>query len=188
MDADPWLIQRNSDWLEGRSSVARGHLVLIVEDSESDLFFLLRAFSASKVSNPIRAIRTGEEAKDYLAGAGKFADRSRFPLPKIVILDMRMPGLDGYELLRWSKSQPKFRDTLFVAVSNFTHLEEINRAYQSGADTFLSKPLDPHDISNLIEGFEQFWQLRGSDDSGGPLFPPGGAASSMEADSAIDPR
>lgn len=157
------LSQRNSDWLEGRISAAIGAPVLIADDSESDIFFLLRAFSASKVRNPVYVVRSGAEAIDYLAGEGKFANRARYPLPKIVFLDLRMPPPDGLEVLRWKEKQKDLPRMLWVAMSNFDVVKTINEAYCAGATTFLTKPLDGADVKNLIDAFDEYWTVNEAD-------------------------
>ena len=146
-------------------SVATGPAVLIADDSESDIFFLLRAFSASRVKNPVYVVRSGAEAIQYLAGEGKFANRARFPMPKIVFLDMKMPPPDGLEVLRWKETQKNFARMLWVAMSNFDVVKTINEAYAAGATTFLTKPLDGADVKNLIEAFDEYWTIN---DTAGP--------------------
>jgi CheY-like chemotaxis protein len=153
------LSQRNTDWLEGRVSVATGPSVLIADDSEADIFFLLRAFSASRVRNPVYVVRSGAEATQYLAGEGKFSNRTRFPLPRIVFLDLKMPPPDGLEVLRWKEKQKELPRMLWVAMSNFDVVKTINEAYAAGATTFLTKPLDGADIKNLIEAFDEYWTI-----------------------------
>ncbi len=154
-----YLSQRNSDWLEGRISAATGAPVLIADDSESDIFFLLRAFSASKVKNPVYVVRSGAEAIQYLAGEGKFANRERFPMPRVVFLDLRMPPPDGLEVLRWKADRTGLPRMLWVAMSNFDVVKTINEAYTAGATTFLAKPLDGADVRNLIQGFDEYWTV-----------------------------
>jgi CheY-like chemotaxis protein len=149
------LNKTNSAWLEGRARDASLPAVLIADDSESDVFFLLRALSTSGVKNPVHVVRSGNEAIDYLAGAGKFSDRERYPLPKIVFLDLKMPYPDGYEVLRW-KNDRRLNGILWVALSNFDGVKTINEAYAAGATTFLTKPLDRDDVLNLIEAFQEF--------------------------------
>lgn len=153
------LSQRNSDWLEGRVSVASGPPVLIADDSESDIFFLLRAFSASRVKNPVYVVRSGAEAIQYLAGEEKFSNRTRFPMPRIVFLDLKMPPPDGLEVLRWKEKQKDFTRMLWVAMSNFDVVKTINEAYAAGATTFLTKPIEGADVKNLIEAFDQYWTI-----------------------------
>ena len=147
--------QINAEWLKSRSA-GFGAPVLIAEDSEADVFFLLRAFAAARLSNPVHVVRNGAEAMDYIAGRGKFADRERFPKPKIVFLDLKMPAPDGFEVLKWKATQ-NLDGILWVAMSNFDGVKTINQAYACGATTFLVKPLDGADIRNLIDAFEDYW-------------------------------
>jgi CheY-like chemotaxis protein len=145
--------------LEGRASAARGDAVLVVDDSESDIFFLLRAFAASKVQNPVQVVRSGAEAIEYIEGTGKFENRNRFPLPKVVFLDLRMPPPNGFDVLNWKRAKKDLPKILWVAMTNFDSPRAINEAYGAGASTFLIKPLDSTDVRNLIEGFNEFWNV-----------------------------
>jgi CheY-like chemotaxis protein len=156
------LTEQNADWLQQRNSESSGACVLIAEDSEADIFFLLRAFAASKVKNPVHVVRTGSEAIQYLAGEGKYAARDKFPMPKIVLLDLKMPSMDGLDVLYWKQTRPGLQKILWVALSNFDGIKTINEAYFAGATTFLSKPLDGKDIQHLIEGFNDYWHLQQS--------------------------
>ena len=131
--------------------------VLVVDDSESDRFFLMRAFSASGLKNPIHAIPTGDELIRYLTGAGKYSDRALYPMPRIVLLDIQMPAPNGLEVLQWKQDRADLPQMLWVAMSGFNSVSTINKAYQAGASTFLTKPLDAADIRNLVEAFEEFW-------------------------------
>lgn len=159
------LEQRNTDWLEGRISAASGDAVLIADDSETDIFFLLRAFASSHVRNPVYVVRSGSEAQQYLAGEGKYANRATYPLPKIVFLDLRMPHPDGLDVLHWKETRRELPKMLWVAMSNFDAIKTINEAYAAGATTFLTKPLDSQDIRHLIQSFEAFWHIRRDDDT-----------------------
>jgi CheY-like chemotaxis protein len=154
------LTEQNTDWLTRRSSESFGASVLIAEDSEADIFFLLRAFAASGVKNPVHVVRTGAEAMQYLSGHGKYGDRTKFPMPSIVLLDLKMPSPDGLEVLRWKQYRPDLQKILWVALSNFDGIRTINEAYSAGATTFLTKPLDGQDVQHLIEGFNDYWQLQ----------------------------
>lgn len=154
------LTEQNTDWLTRRSSATSGASVLIAEDSEADIFFLLRAFAASGVSNPVHVVRTGAEAIQYLSGEGKYSNRAKYPMPNIVLLDLKMPSTDGLEVLRWKAYRPELQKILWVALSNFDGIKTINGAYAAGATTFLTKPLDGQDVQHLIEGFNDYWQLQ----------------------------
>jgi CheY-like chemotaxis protein len=153
------LIQRNLEWLNERAASSSGAPVLIADDSEADIFFLLRAMAASGVQNPVHVARSGTEAIDYLAGKGKFADRLKFPIPGIVLLDLKMPSPDGFAVLRW-KEKHQLPRMLWVALSNFDSTRTINQAYSAGATTFLAKPLDGEEVRQLIEAFNEYWMVR----------------------------
>ena len=155
---DRSLNEINEGWLETRATNASAPAVLIADDSESDVFFLLRAFANAHVKNPVHVVRSGRETIDYLNGAGKFADRERFPMPAIVFLDLKMPYPDGYEVLRWKNGKGLDR-ILWVATSNFDGVKTINQAYAAGATTFLTKPLAGDDVRNLIDAFDHFVTL-----------------------------
>lgn len=129
-----------------------------MDDSESDIFFLLRAFAASRVQNPVDVVRSGAEAIDFLSGAGKYGNRQMYPLPKIVFLDLKMPSPNGLDVLHWKQKQTDLPRMLWVAMSNFDSPRTINEAYAAGASTFLIKPLEGLDIKNLIDAFNEFWR------------------------------
>lgn len=97
---------------------------------------------------------------DYLVGKGKYSDRQQYPMPSIVLLDLKMPTPDGLEVLQWKQSRPELQKILWVALSNFDGIKTINEAYSAGATTFLTKPLDSKDVQHLIEGFNDYWQLQ----------------------------
>jgi CheY-like chemotaxis protein len=111
----------------------------------------------------VHVVRTGGEAIQYLSGEGKYYARDLYPMPSIVLLDLKMPSPDGFEVLRWKQSRPELQKVLWVALSNFDGIKTINEAYAAGATTFLTKPLDAKDIQHLIEGFNDYWQLQESD-------------------------
>jgi CheY-like chemotaxis protein len=154
------LTKQNTDWLQRRSEESFGAGVLIAEDSEADIFFLLRAFAASGVKNPVHVVRTGHEVMEYLSGEGRYAARTKYPMPNIVMLDLKMPSPDGLQVLRWKANRPELQRILWVALSNFDGIKTINEAYTAGATTFLTKPLDGKDVQHLIEGFNDYWQLQ----------------------------
>jgi CheY-like chemotaxis protein len=155
------LKERNDQWLQTRLSKqrAKGQPILIAEDSETDIFFLFRVLDQAGVLNPIFVVRDGTQALAYLQGKGQYADRAAYPQPGIVLLDLKMPGVDPFEILRWKRSQRELQDILMVAVSSYDGIYGINLAYETGADTFLAKPLSAEDILNLITGFEEYWEL-----------------------------
>ena len=98
--------------------------ILVVEDNEDDFFLLRRALDKNEISNPVHWVKDGIEAIEYLSGKGKFGDRSQYPVPKVVIVDLKMPRLSGLELLEWIKQQQPELSLLPVLVMSSSNLPE----------------------------------------------------------------
>ena len=143
--------------------MARSPTILLVEDDENDALLVRKAAQKTLVGIPISCVSNGHEAVQYLKGDGIYADRSKHPFPDIVLLDLKMPVMNGFEVLRWKQGRPELQKALWVALSNFDGIKTINEAYAAGATTFLTKPLDAKDIQHLIEGFNDYWQLQEGD-------------------------
>ena len=154
------MLKHETQWRNRSVSAPASHQVLIAEDSEADIYFLLRAFDHAKIGNAIHVVRDGDEVLSYLKAEGIYANRERYPAPRIVLLDLYMPSTSGFDILRWKKSQSQLKDVLFVALSNTNSVKDINLAYELGANTFLSKPLDGAEIRNLIEAFHDYWVVK----------------------------
>src|SRR6516162_682562 len=117
-------------------------LILLVEDREDDIFLVLRSFDRTGVTNPIQIVKNGEDAIAYLKGEGRFANRAEFPLPELVLLDLKLPGTDGFEVLRWIRMEPGLTGLRVVVLTSSEHIRDVNLAYALGANSYLVKPLD----------------------------------------------
>src|SRR6267154_5919432 len=105
--------------------------VLLVEDDLNDVFLVKRAFKSAHIPNPLQIVTDGEEAINYLRGDGKYADRGAYPLPKLIVMDIKMPRLSGFDVLEWVKGDGKpLRRIPIVIVSSSDNPEDINRAYE----------------------------------------------------------
>jgi len=132
-------------------------LILIVEDREDDIAIILKAFEQAKLKNPVTVVRDGAEAIQYLDHQGAFADRAKYPLPQLILLDLKIPGVDGFEVLRWVRSQKHLGGILIVVLSISNHIPDVNQAYQLGANSFLIKPDDFHNVTNLSMLLRDYW-------------------------------
>jgi CheY-like chemotaxis protein len=132
-------------------------LILLIEDSADDVFFFRRELEKAGFRNPVYSVQTVDEAICYLEGTGDFADRSKFPMPSIAIIDLHLPHKDGFEFLRWLATKPQYRSLHVVVVTGIGRLQDVNRAYQMGANSFLTKPLKAQDLQNLATGFSAYW-------------------------------
>jgi CheY-like chemotaxis protein len=131
--------------------------VLIVDDSQDDEF-LCRHIIQKVVTNPIMAVRDGRQAIDYLGGNGIYKNREAYPLPGILLLDLKMPKVDGFAVLEWLKTQPNLQ-LLVIVLSLYGQTKDINRAYTLGAHSFLLKPLKQDDVVNLTRHFTSHWEV-----------------------------
>src|SRR5438445_8502073 len=114
--------------------------ILLAEDDENDVLLLKRAFAAAEIRNPLFVARDGQEVIDYLAGAGNFANRTEYPIPSLVLLDLKMPKRSGMDVLQWLRAQPVLRCLPVVIFSSSPHRHDIERAYRLGANAFVVKP------------------------------------------------
>jgi CheY-like chemotaxis protein len=133
--------------------------VLLCEDDPDDVLLTQIAFEKARLANPLQIVRDGEEAIAYLKGEGRFADRTRFPLPILVLLDLKMPKLDGFHVLQWLRSHPQL-DRLAVAIMTASdHDPDISRAYELGADSYLIKPPDAEALLALVQRLRAYWLI-----------------------------
>ncbi|MDB6052744.1 MAG: two-component system response regulator [Verrucomicrobiales bacterium] len=135
------------------------NVILLVDDSENDVVMLQRAAKNVGLTNPIYVVNSGKDALIYLQGEGKYADRIKYPSPGILLLDLKMPGIDGFEVLRWVRNQQRFKTLLVVVLSGMAETRDINRAYELGAHSYLIKPANPVDLANLMNFFQGYWTL-----------------------------
>ncbi|HXC98850.1 MAG TPA: response regulator [Verrucomicrobiae bacterium] len=131
--------------------------ILLAEDSEDDAILIQATLRKAEVLNPVLAVSDGVQAIAYLKGHGFYADRVSFPLPAVVLLDLKMPHKNGFQVLEWWKTQPQLKDILIVVLSGYYDLESIRYAYSLGARSFLIKPCKVEDIMNLRQAFAGSW-------------------------------
>src|SRR6267142_5224903 len=117
-------------------------VILLVEDREDDVLIIAKAFAEARLDNEVRVVSDGEAAIQYLKGEGIYADRSKYPLPNLILLDLKMPKVDGFEVLRWLRQQPAFANIVVVVLTMSTAIRDVNLAYQLGANSFMVKPDD----------------------------------------------
>jgi CheY-like chemotaxis protein len=124
--------------------------ILVVDDDPDDAMLIKRAVLNLRPKSPVRIVLSGKAMTDYLEGKGGHADRQVFPYPGLILLDLRMPEMNGFELLQWLKNQPSHAGIPVIVISSFDRQREIRKSYQLGARTFLSKPVNPENIRSAI--------------------------------------
>ena len=113
---------------------------LLAEDSENDVCLMKEAFKKAGVVNPLRVVRDGGEAIAYLKGAGPYQERAEHPLPLVLLLDLKMPGKDGFDVLRWVRAQPTLKRLVVIILTASNRAEDADRAFDLGANFYLTKP------------------------------------------------
>jgi CheY-like chemotaxis protein len=131
--------------------------VLLAEDNEDDVFALKWAFKRAQITNPLQVVTDGQQAIDYLSGKGQFADRERFPLPFLVFLDLKMPYVDGFEVLSWIKKQPGLESLVVVVLTSSDEERDHQRAYALGARSYLVKPPEATEIKDILASLQSLW-------------------------------
>jgi CheY-like chemotaxis protein len=149
-------------------------VILVAEDDEDYVILIKQVFAKAHVPNPIHVVWNGEEAISYLKGEGKYSNRDEFPLPDIFLLDLKMPRVNGFEVLRWVRAQPTLSSLRILVLTSSDEIRDVNEAYQLGANSFLVKPLDFEDFTHLSRLIADFWfkASRTPDASRPPPDPP----------------
>ena len=130
---------------------------MLVDDSEDDHELMRFAFKKARVRNPVRELHSGDEAIAYLSGKGKYADRERYPLPCLIITDLKMPGVDGFELLEWLREHPEFVRVPKLVLTASAHEGDEKRARQLGARAYFVKPSQLNDLVKTVVEVNKDW-------------------------------
>ena len=135
----------------------RLHPILVADDEESDRLILNIAFEAAKLPNPLAVVHDGQEAVDYLAGLPPYTDRAVHPLPALLLLDLKMPRMDGFDVLTWLSTRPDFRNLPVVIFSSSPGDDDIKKARQLGAHDYFVKPHSLAEWVNILHELHTRW-------------------------------
>ena len=133
------------------------HTVLLVEDDENDVFFMERAFREAGITTPLHVVNDGRQAIDYFCGKGKFTDRKRWPLPCLMLLDLKLPYVLGLDVLKWLRTHSEFRSIVVVVLTSSKQDTDIERAYALGANSYLVKPPDVQQLVAMVKKIKEYW-------------------------------
>lgn len=133
------------------------HPILHVEDREEDVFLLRYAFKRAEIANPVHVVTDGRQAINYLAGSGEFADRERFPLPGLVLLDLKLPQIMGLDVLEWIREESPVKWLIVLILTSSIHEKDVQRAYDLGVNGFLVKPADTATLTDMSRALKHFW-------------------------------
>ena len=127
-------------------------VVLHVEDDPNDRLLLSIVFKKVADGAILRTADDGQEAVDYLSGQGAYADRVEHPLPQVVLLDLKMPRMSGFEVLAWAKERPALERMPILVLTSSQEQSDIYRAYDLGAHSYLVKSVDLGHMREIVQG------------------------------------
>jgi two-component system response regulator len=133
--------------------------ILLVEDNPSDVQLTLHALDRHKLANRIHVVRDGAEALDFLFGTGLYADRTTQRNPRVVLLDLKLPLVDGMEVLRQMKEQPRTRSIPVVMLTSSREERDIVESYQIGVNSYIVKPVDFEQITEAVRQLGMYWAV-----------------------------
>lgn len=148
------------DWPPPRVGRTQPQTILLCEDNEEDADIFRRALGAARIANTLHHAGDGEQAVSYLSGTGEFADCDRFPIPSLVFLDLKMPFVNGFEVLSWMRAHREFDQTCVVMLSSSAEPRDVETAYAAGANGYFAKPPRSADllaVLNLVAHHQESW-------------------------------
>lgn len=136
--------------------------VLAAEDEETDAFILRLAFERARMPNPLVVVPDGRAAVDYLSGSGQYADRTQYPFPALLLLDLKMPRMTGFDVLAWLATRPEFQELPVVVLSSSSDESDVQKSRQMGARDYFVKPHALSDFLQIIECLRARWLSAGN--------------------------
>ena len=133
--------------------------ILLVEDDPNDVLLIQRAFGKANLDNSIQVVENGEDALAYLAGQGPYADRERYPLPVLILLNLKLPRKSGLEVLAWLRQQPGLKRLPVVVLTGSSETRDINQAYELGANSYLVKPAAFDALLDMVKALNLYWLI-----------------------------
>ena len=132
-------------------------VILLAEDDEDEVFLLKRSLRKTGMKVDLHVVPDGEEALAYLKGQGKYADRLTYPFPNFLLLDLSMPRMNGLEVLEAIRNDPELTRLIVVVFTVSEHADDIGRASDLHANSYLLKPADLHALDQLLQTLDQYW-------------------------------
>jgi len=137
--------------------VTRPAHILLVEDNRMDVELTTNAFRERRLSNTLHTCSNGQAALDYLQGAGGYADRRKHPLPDLILLDLKMPIMDGHEVLRRIKLLPTVKRIPVIVLSSSKEEGDLAMTYDNGANSYLVKPVSFEGFLDVVGQIDSYW-------------------------------
>jgi CheY-like chemotaxis protein len=131
--------------------------ILLVDDNPDDVLLMKRAFETTSIAAPLIVLGGGAAAIDYLSGSGVYADRVAHPFPLLMLLDLKMPRVSGFDVLAWLRAHPTLKRLPVVVLTSSSQEEDVNRAYDLGANSYIVKPSGSKQLAAVAARIESYW-------------------------------
>jgi CheY-like chemotaxis protein len=131
--------------------------ILLVEDEPNSVFLLLHVLKRAGIANPVHVAKDGQEALNYLEGVGPFADRATYPLPALILLDLKLPHADGFEVLERLRKRPETRKLIVLILTSSASDDDLTKAYALGTNGYLVKPLRLEKLEEMVRAIKDYW-------------------------------
>jgi CheY-like chemotaxis protein len=131
--------------------------LLYVDDDENDVLLTRTAFARAGITNDLYEATDGQMAIDYLAGVGQFNDRAKYPLPGLLLLDLKVPRKPGLEVLDWVRRHPMLKAMIVIVLSSSPDTRDVRRAYELGANSFITKPSNLTELTEMARTLKAWW-------------------------------
>jgi CheY-like chemotaxis protein len=139
------------------NTLSTGETILLVEDDVRDILLVKRAFNRAGITNPLQVVSDGDAAVLYLSGEAPYSDRSLYPLPALILLDLKLPRRSGAEVLMWLRQQPGLKRLPVVVLTASQAYTDVNRLYELGANAYMVKPVAFDNLVQIISVINQHW-------------------------------
>lgn len=131
--------------------------ILLVEDTEDDVVFMKRALKKAEINLPLHVAMDGQEAIDYLEGKGAYQDRTQYPFPCLVLLDLKLPKRNGLEVLKWIRHDRKLHALPVIILTSSREDTDVQQAYSLGANSYKVKPSDAFELADFATAVRRYW-------------------------------
>ncbi|WP_017301357.1 response regulator [Nodosilinea nodulosa] len=135
----------------------KNYSILLVEDDSNDILLIQRAFRRVNSGMPIHIVQDGDAAIDYLTGAGEYANRDRYPLPALILLDLKLPRRSGTEVLEWVRQQEAIKRIPIVILTSSRERLDVDLSYDLGVNSYLVKPVSFDVLSEMMTALYTYW-------------------------------
>ncbi|BAU14683.1 two-component response regulator [Leptolyngbya sp. NIES-3755] len=133
--------------------------ILLVEDNPKDVVLIHRAFRKAQITAPVQAVSDGEKAIAYLSGEAPYDDRAQYPLPTLILLDLKLPRRSGTEVLAWLRQQPGLKRIPVVILTTSREEIDVNQSYDLGVNAYMVKPVSFDNLVSILETLNVHWLM-----------------------------